>query len=277
MTALWFYLALLTEIIASGGFIVHLVSQKKWVFKVSLRVLTVGFASHTIYLIYLYGSLSPVPGVDFRAAFSLFAWSVICAYLLFQARFRIIALAGFAAPMAALLMLLSAAMPQVESTSIPDLKGIWLAIHIAATFMGNGLFAIAFLAGIMYLLQERHIKKKKFGTFFNRLPSLDSLDLLGRYAVIYGFPFFTVGMITGSIYAWYTLGSYWNWDPKEVWSLITWLLYAALLHERLAVGWRGRRAAIMAIACFAMVMFTFVGVGMWFGGYHSFGSSVPVI
>jgi cytochrome c-type biogenesis protein CcsB len=276
MTALWFYLALLAEIVASGGFVVHLISQKKWVFKVSLRLLALGFGSHTIYLIYLYGSLSTVPGVDFRAAFSLFSWSIICAYLLFQARFRIKALAGFAAPMAALLMLLSAAMPRIESTSIPNIKGIWLAAHIAATFMGNGLFAIAFLAGIMYLLQERHIKKKEFGVFFNRLPSLDSLDLLGRYAVIYGFPFFTVGMITGSIYAWYTLGSYWNWDPKEVWSMITWLLYAALLHERLAVGWRGRRAAIMAIACFVMVIFTFVGVGMWFGGYHSFGSSVSV-
>jgi cytochrome c-type biogenesis protein CcsB len=277
MAALWFYLALLIEIVASGGFIVHLVSQKKWVFRVSLRLLAMGFASHSIYLIYLYGSLPPAPGVNFRAAFSLFAWSIICAYLLFQARFRITALAGFAAPMAAVLMLLSAAMPQVETQPIPDFKGIWLTFHIAATFMGNGLFAIAFLAGIMYLLQERHIKNKKFGTFFNRLPSLASLDQLGRYAVLYGFPFFTAGMITGSVYAWHTMGSYWHWDPKEVWSLITWLLYAALLHERLAVGWRGRRAAIMAIVCFAMVMFTFIGVGMWLGGYHGFGSTVPGI
>ena len=275
MIVFWFNLALLLELAASGGFIVHLISQKKWVFGVSHRLLAAGFVSHSIYLFYLFASLSPAPGVNFRAAFSLFAWSIICAYLLFQVRLRIMALAGFAAPMAAFLMLLSSAMPWVEAPEGPAFKGVWLAIHVAATFMGNGLFAIAFVAGIMYLFQERHIKKKKLGGFFNRLPSLARLDLLGHYAVIYGFPFFTVGIITGSVYAYHVLGSYWNWDPKEVWSLITWLLYAALLHERLAVGWRGRRAAVMAIACFAVVVFTFIGVGMWFEGYHSFGATVP--
>lgn len=276
MTALWFNIALLLEVIASGGFIGHLITQKRWVFAFSHRLLAAGFISHSIYLFYLFGSLSPTPGVNFRAAFSLFAWSIICAYLLFHARFRISALAGFAAPMAALLMLLSAAMPWVDAPEGPAFKGAWLLLHVAATFMGNGLFAIAFVAGIMYLLQEHHIKNKKFGAFFNRLPSLASLDLLGHYSIIYGFPFFTIGMITGSIYAYYTMGSYWQWDPKEVWSLIAWLLYAALLHERFVAGWRGRRAALMAIVCFGVVMFTFIGVGMWFGGYHSFGAAAPI-
>jgi cytochrome c-type biogenesis protein CcsB len=276
MIALWFNLALMMELVASGGFVVHFVSQKKWVFRVSHRLLTAGFISHSLYLVFLYGSLSSTPGVNFKAIFSLFSWSIVCAYLLFQSRFRITALAGFAAPMAAFFMLLSAAMPWVEGPVDPGFKGVWLALHVAAIFMGNGLFAIAFLAGIMYLLQEHHIKNKKFGAFFNRLPSLASLDLLGRYAVIYGFPFFTVGMITGSVYARYTLGSHWHWDPKEVWSLITWLLYVALLHERLAMGWQGRRAAIMAIVCFGVVVFTFIGVGMWLGGYHGFGGAVPL-
>jgi ABC-type transport system involved in cytochrome c biogenesis permease subunit len=79
-------------------------------------------------------------------------------------------------------------------------------------------------------------------------------------------------MISGSIYAQYALGTYWQWDPKEVWSLITWLFYAALLHERIVVGWQGRRAAIMSIVCFFILVFTFVGVSMWLGGYHSFSS-----
>ena len=79
-------------------------------------------------------------------------------------------------------------------------------------------------------------------------------------------------MITGSIYAQVALEKYWQWDPKEVWSLITWLFYAALLHERLAVGWRGRRAAIMSIICFCVLIFTFVGASLLLGGYHSFSS-----
>jgi ABC-type transport system involved in cytochrome c biogenesis permease subunit len=96
------------------------------------------------------------------------------------------------------------------------------------------------------------------------------LDTISYYSLIYGFPFLTVGMITGSIYAQFALGTYWQWDPKEVWSLITWLFYAALLHERLAAGWRGRRAAIMSIICFGILLFTFVGVSMLYSGYHSF-------
>jgi cytochrome c-type biogenesis protein CcsB len=138
--------------------------------------------------------------------------------------------------------------------------------------VGNGLFAMTFVAAIMYLLQEYHIKKKKLGSLYSRLPSLETLDSINYYALIYGFPFLTIGMITGAIYAQYALGTYWQWDPKEVWSLITWLFYAALLHERLAVGWRGRRAAIMAIVAFLILIFSFVGASVWLSDYHSFRS-----
>jgi ABC-type transport system involved in cytochrome c biogenesis permease subunit len=89
---------------------------------------------------------------------------------------------------------------------------------------------------------------------------------------MYGFPFLTVGMITGAIYAQHALGSYWRWDPKEVWSLITWLFYAVLLHQRLTVGWRGRRAALMAILAFLVLCFTFIGASLWLSDYHSFRS-----
>jgi cytochrome c-type biogenesis protein CcsB len=128
------------------------------------------------------------------------------------------------------------------------------------------------MAGIMYLIQEYQIKSKKLGSFFNRLPSLQTLDSINHYALMYGFPFLTLGMVTGAIYAQYALGSYWRWDPKEVWSLITWLLYAALLHERLTVGWRGRRAAVMSIVCFLVLLFSFIGVSLWMSDYHSFQS-----
>ena len=87
-----------------------------------------------------------------------------------------------------------------------------------------------------------------------------------------GFPFLTLGMITGAIYAQQALGNYWRWDPKEVWSLITWLAYAVLLHERIAVGWRGRKAAIMSIICFLILLFTFLGGSLWLSDYHSFSS-----
>jgi ABC-type transport system involved in cytochrome c biogenesis permease subunit len=93
---------------------------------------------------------------------------------------------------------------------------------------------------------------------------------MNHYCIIIGFALLTVGMITGSIYAQVALGSYWRWDPKEVWSLITWILYAVLVHQRLTVGWRGRRAAVMSIIGFAVLLFSFVGVNFLLKGYHSF-------
>ena len=123
----------------------------------------------------------------------------------------------------------------------------------------------------MYLIQERQIKRKTIGNFFKRLPSLETLDNINHYSLIYGFPLFTLGMITGAVYAQYALGSYWRWDPMEVWSLIIWVAYAVLLHERLAVGWRGRRAAWMSILCFVILIVLFLGSSIWFNSYHSFG------
>jgi cytochrome c-type biogenesis protein CcsB len=122
--------------------------------------------------------------------------------------------------------------------------------------------------GILYLLQERAIKIKNPGFFFKRLPSLERLDTTGYACIVVGFSLLTIGLITGSVYAKAVWGRFWSWDPKEVWSAITWLFYAALLHERLAVGWRGRRAAIMAIIGFLVLLFTFFGVNFLLTGHH---------
>jgi cytochrome c-type biogenesis protein CcsB len=202
----------------------------------------------------------------------VFSWSIILIYLIFQIRFRLMILGSFVAPLAVILMLISSTLPRTEGAVRPIFKSLWLTVHVVTIFMGDALFAIAFLAAVMYLIQERQIKHKKFGSFYSRLPSLATLDAINYQSLVYGFPFLTLGMITGSIYAQYTLGTYWQWDPKEVWSLITWVFYAALLHERLVAGWRGRRAALMSILCFCVLIFTFIGVSLWLGGYHSFSS-----
>jgi cytochrome c-type biogenesis protein CcsB len=124
----------------------------------------------------------------------------------------------------------------------------------------------------MYLIQENQIKKKNWGQFFYRLPPLQALDNLNYFSLRAGFFLLTTGIITGSIWAEYAWGSYWNWDPKETWALITWLIYAALLHGRLTLGWRGRRAAFFSLIGFGMVLFTFLGVNFLFSGLHSYQS-----
>ncbi|MBC8418889.1 MAG: c-type cytochrome biogenesis protein CcsB [Pseudomonadota bacterium] len=272
MTSLWFNLALCFELLATGGFIVFIIKQQKWVFRCSYWILVTGFVFHTFFLGYRYYLLGAAPVLDLKSALSFFAWSVICVYLVVQARFRLRVLGSFVAPFAAFLMIISSAIPLSEGPVKPLFKSLWLTIHVGTVFIGDALLAIAFLAAIMYLIQERQIKQKRLGSFYSRLPSLATLDSINYYSIVYGFPFLTLGMITGSIYAQYALGTYWQWDPKEVWSLISWLFYAALLHQRLAVGWQGKRAAVMSIVCFSILIFTFVGVSLLMGGYHSFSS-----
>ena len=106
--------------------------------------------------------------------------------------------------------------------------------------------------------------------FYKRLPSLEALDQLNSHCLAVGFPLLTLGMITGSIWSKQTWGMYWQWDPKETWSLVTWFFYAALLHQRFTVGWRGRREAIMAIIGFLAILFTLWGVTYLLGGIHSY-------
>jgi cytochrome c-type biogenesis protein CcsB len=272
MDVLLFGLALVLILLATGGFIVYIIKQNKSVYKWAYRLLFAGFICHTLFIAQQYYILGVAPVLTMKEALSFFAWTIVGVYLVFHLKFRLMVLGSFIAPLAACLMIISSTIPGADVQIKPVFRSAWLTVHVGTIFVGNGLFAMTFVAAIMYLIQESRIKKKKLGSLYSRLPSLETLDSINYYALVYGFPFLTIGMITGAIYAQYALGTYWQWDPKEVWSLVTWLFYAALLHERLAVGWRGRRAAIMAIVAFSILIFTFVGASLWLGGYHSFRS-----
>lgn len=272
MTYLIFKIALWVHLAAAGGFIVYLVSQKKTVFKISYWTLVSGFCLHSLFLALRYVNLGAAPVLDLSSAMSFFAWCVVIVYLGLHIRFGLMVLGSFAAPFAAFLMIISSAMTWSDAPAGEGFKSLWLTMHVLTIFLGNGLFAINFLSSIMYLVQENYIKKKKIGSFYSRLPSLATIDSINYQSLVLGFPLMTIGMISGSVYAQFILGSYWQWDPKEVWSFVTWLAYAALIHERVAMGWRGRRAALMSIGCFALLLFSFIVVSLLMGGYHSFGS-----
>jgi cytochrome c-type biogenesis protein CcsB len=263
-------LALVLTLLATGGLIVFIISQNKRAYQWSYRILLAGFVCLTLRIFFQYYAMGAAPVLTLKSALSFFAWTILGAYLVFHLKFRLMVLGSFIAPLVACLLIISSAIPSTEVMVKPIFRSLWLTVHVSTSFVGNGMLAVTFVAGIMYLVQERQIKKKKLGTVYSRLPSLATLDSINHYSLIWGFCFLTIGMITGAIYAQYALGSYWRWDPKEIWSLITWLFYAALLHERLAVGWRGRRTAIMAIIGFVVLSFTFIGASLWLSDYHSF-------
>jgi cytochrome c-type biogenesis protein CcsB len=152
----------------------------------------------------------------------------------------------------------------------PVLTAGWIYIHIPLMILSVASLTISFLTAIMYLIQEKQLKSKKPSFFLDRLPSLEAADAISYKSLWLGFFLLTLGMVTGMIWSKYLRHVYWNWDSKEIWAVITWALYAILLHGRMLSAWRGRKAAYLAIVGFLLIVFTFAGVSLLFNVYHSF-------
>ncbi|MGA3086438.1 MAG: c-type cytochrome biogenesis protein CcsB [Thermodesulfobacteriota bacterium] len=272
MAVFFFKCTLTLYLLGTLGYILFIVFQLKPMARISFGLLLLGFLIHTFTIGFWTIQTGYFPVYNLRESLSFFAWAIIGVYLLIQVRFNLMVLGSFLSPLAAVMMISSSFLPHQIGPVNPLLQNIWLMVHVVTIFIGNGVFAVAFLAGIMYLIQERQIKSKHLGPLYHRLPSLEVLDALNYNCLILGFPLLTLGMLSGSIFAQYTLGTFWRWDPKEVWSLITWLLYAALLHGRLVAGWRGRRSAMISIIGFLILTFSFLGVNFLVKGYHSFSA-----
>ncbi len=256
--------------VATGTYITFFVTQKKKIRSSARSILLVAGVLHTATFISRYIAAGHTPLTTHHDTISFFAWSMTWAFLSFRWRYEVKNFGTFVSLLILILMIIGA----MSSTHIvelpPALQSAWLPVHASIAILAYGFLAMAFCGGLMYLLQERELKKKRFGLFYTRLPSLDSLDNLIQHCVAIGFPLLTMGIITGSFWAKQAWGSYWHWDPKETWSLITWFLYAALLHQRFVSGWRGRRGAILAIIGFAAVLFTLWGVPFLLPGEHSY-------
>ena len=256
--------------VGTVGYLIYVIRTEKAIHRIAYGFLLAGFLSHTLELAMLVSQIRQMPVTTLPQTFSLFAWAIVGSYLAFQLKFNIRILGTFVSPLAVVFMLLSSAIPGQVIPNSKLFKSFWLTLHVATMFIGMAIFALAFCAGIMYLLQERQIKSKSFGLLYRRLPSLEVLDSLNYVCLTFGFPLITIGLISGFVYAGAVWQSFWHWDPKEILSVVTWLIYAVLLHERLAVGWRGRRAAIMAIIGFSVILVTFVGTSVILKVHHSF-------
>jgi len=267
---LLFKITLLLYFGATVLFLVDVISRLDKAGRFARWALIGGFAVHCAALLARFVASGFTPSATLHESLSFFAWTVVGIYLLFDLRYRLAVLGAFVCPLALVLMIAGSAAPKGVQPLNPMLDSWWFPVHVTLAFLGNAVFAIAFGAGIMYLLQERMLKSKKFSALYYRLPSLETLDSINYKCLTFGFPLMTMGIISGAIWANSAWGGYWRWDPKETWALITWFLYAALLHGRLTIGWRGRRAAFFAIIGFLCLLFTFLGVNLLLTGEHSF-------
>jgi cytochrome c-type biogenesis protein CcsB len=269
MNALTF-LTLALYLASTALYLVYLLRQRERLHHAAFGLLAGGFAVHTAAIGAEAIQMGTVPAFNMHQALSLAGWALTGVFVVFQWRggFPLRILGVFAAPLASLAMLTAVHFPAGAVPEGEELRSLWVTFHVVILFVGEAAFALACGAGVLYLLQERAIKQKKRGFFYRRLPSLERLDRTGYRCIVVGFALVTVGLISGFVYAKAAWGRFWTWDPKEVWSAVMWLFYAALLHERLTVGWRGRKSAIMSIIGFGVLIFTFLGVNLIFHGHH---------
>ncbi len=250
--------------------ITELFKESKTTEKIALLSSAIGFSIHTVSIVYRYLSAGHIPITNPHEATSFFAWCVVLIFFVIRYRYRIGLLASFIMPIVFLLMLTASLLSRTIKPLSPILQSYWLGIHTLFAFLGNAAFALAFGIGFMYLVQEHYVKKKHLGSLFDRLPSLQTLDDINYRLISFGFPLLSLAIVTGALWAETAWGSYWNWDTRETWSLITWFIYAIILHSRLVAGWRGRRAAILSMIGFVTIIVAFFGVKLLKKGLHVF-------
>ncbi len=272
MNIYFFKFASLLYLLATLTYSLYILFLKNTLSGWASAFVSIGFISHTCALVVRYAEAGYTPVTNLHESLSFFAWMIIGVLLITNLRYKVKILGSFLTPVALLLMIFAFALPKEILPLAPALKSFWHPFHVIFAFLGNAFFTLAFCGGVMYLIQEHQLKSKRMGAVGKRLPSLKVLDDLNYQALKFGFPLLTLGIITGAVWAEYAWGRYWGWDPKETWSLITWFLYAALLHQRLTVGWRGRKAALMAIVGFLTVLFTFLGVNLLLPGLHTYSN-----
>jgi cytochrome c-type biogenesis protein CcsB len=154
---------------------------------------------------------------------------------------------------------------------VPALDSYWLVIHVSAAAISGGAFTVGALASILYVLKSRAEQRGAVPGPLRRLPAADAMDAVAYKVHAFAFPLWTFGvLVAGPIWAEHAWGRYWNWDPKEVWSFVVWVIYAAYLHARATAGWRGRKAAVIAVVGWLAFLFNFVGVNLLVSGLHSY-------
>ena len=206
-----------------------------------------------------------------------FSWTIALIYVWIERKTRSRTIGAFATPFVFLAMAYASFSPNMNTRIqplLPALQSNWLIAHVITCFLGYAAFAVSCSLSIMYLIKKpRSGKKTGSRDILSNFPGIPVLDELIYQTIIVGFLLLTVGIATGSIWAHSAWGTYWSWDPKETWSLITWLLYAALLHARMMKGWHGTRIAWLSIIGFACVLFTYFGVNFILSGLHSYGAA----
>jgi len=204
-------------------------------------------------------------------AFSFYAWGLSLVYLLIPWLRKHAVLGAFVTPLALLSILVASVLPKRIEPLVPVLQSYWLPVHVSISFAAYAMFTLAFVAAVGYLLQLRALKTPGRWVWARQLPSLETLESLQRRTAVVGLVLMTGALVSGSLWAEKAWGVVWPWEPQQVASLVTWLIYAAYFFVRHNMGWQDRRAAWLLVGGFVSVILTFVGADLlMIDSRHSF-------
>lgn len=261
MSQTFLYITLALYGCATLFYLVYLARTTPLLASWSHRLITLGFIAHLLSTIHLISSNGQLPVSTVQESLSLFSLAIVGAFILFERFYKVAILGSFIIPLAMISIAVSSVLPDRGADFSPQHYGIWFWIHILCAFISYATFTISCGVSVMYLLQQHFLKKKHFGALFRKLPSLETLDDISYRSLMIGFPLLTVAIISGVVRSYQAVGSYWSWaDPKQVWTLATWLIYAALLHGRIMTGWRGKKAAYLSMIGFLVLVISLVGI-----------------
>ena len=274
-------LSVVTFVYLVGTFLYfcYLASRSAAVGRVATGIMMVGVVGHTAAFFLRWKEsydlgYGHIPLSNQFESMVFFSLVIVIIYLIMEFRSKIKTMGAFVTPFASILLAMTTISKSFSNEIqplVPALQSNWLTYHVITCFLGYAAFAVSCGVSVMYLVKLRgESTRGGEGVLGRILPDAKILEDINYKAIATGFPMLTLGIITGAAWANYAWGSYWSWDPKETWSLITWFIYAAFLHARFTRGWRGKKTAILSVIGFLAVLFTYFGVNYVLSGLHSY-------
>jgi cytochrome c-type biogenesis protein CcsB len=275
METIWLPPALICYALSSAGFAAARICHRSRWSDGSVALLAAGALFQTLDLLIRAIQAGNVPVTNFAQSLSFLAWLTAILSLLLMLRMRMQVLGVLVAPGVLIAAGCAFILLSPGRLVIPQsLRSAWLPVHVTLAFLGDALFVVAAGVSVAYLLYETRLKAKRpMAPRGEAVPSLEKLDRMNYRLLGWGFVMLSLAIVSGALWAEATWGHFWSWEPQESWSLVTWLLYAALLESRIRIGWRGRRAAALTLVVFTILVGSFLGVSLVFPGKHggSFG------
>ncbi len=262
-----FTIAMVGYFVSMILFFVFFALKKEKPAKIASWLLSAAFVIHSAALVTRGIGAGRLPLTNQYEFATSFAWGIALVLLIFIWRYHFQALAVFAVPVIFLLIGYAAMQSKDVKELMPALRSNWLAFHVSTAIVSYGAFGVSFALSLIFLVSQ---KDTNSDFWKKHVPDREKLDMLSYRAVSLGLLFLTFTIVTGAIWAERAWGSYWSWDPKETWSLVTWLIYALYLHLRIQRGWKGNAAAVFAVVGFIAVIFTYIGVNTLLPGLHSY-------